>query len=437
MKNMVSKVLSIMLVTLALYSCTTDDTDTVLNDTASTELTLSETDIVLLKENEGATALTLTWTAPDYGYNAIPKYHVYVDVAGNNFQNAVKREAGNVLEYSVSTEGLNTILQTLEIDPNTETVLDVKVEGVIGTSVIATISNIIGITVTGYASILDLTTAWGLAGSATVNGWDGPDMPFYKTNEANIFDAYVILIDGELKIRENNSWDLNYGDTGADGTLEEGGDNITVTAGTYKVTFNAGTLTYKIEPFTWGLIGDATPNGWDGPDTPLTYDPTSDQWRAVVALTAGEMKFRKNNDWSFNYGDTGNDGALDDGGDNIPVAPGKYLVTLNLNELTYTLEPIEKLWGIVGDATPNGWDGPDTILNIDYTVDGVWYLNGVTLTAGEMKFRANNDWAINYGDNDNDGVLDDGGDNILVTAGTYNIVLDLSDTSNPRYTLTK
>ena len=437
MKNIVSKLLSIMLVTMALYSCTTDDTDTVLNDTASTELTPSSTDVVLLKENEGTTALTLNWTAPDYGYSAIPVYNVYFDVAGNNFQSAVKKEAGNALEYATSTEALNIILQTLEIEPNTETVLDVKVESVIGASTIAAISNISSITVTGYANVLDLTSVWGLVGSATVNGWDGPDMPFYKTSEANIFDAYVTLIDGELKIRENNSWDLNYGDTGADGTLEEGGDNIVVTAGTYKVTFNAGTLTYKIEPYTWGLVGDATPNGWDGPDTPLTYDPTSDQWRAIVALTTGEMKFRKNNDWGFNYGDTGNDGVLDDGGDNIPVTAGNYLITLNLNDLTYSLEPIEKLWGLVGDATPNGWDGPDTLLNMDYAQEGVWYINGISLTTGEMKFRANNDWGFNYGDTGNDGILDDGGDNIAITAGIYNIVLDLSDMSNPTYTLTK
>ncbi|WP_299777862.1 SusE domain-containing protein [uncultured Formosa sp.] len=437
MKNIVSKLLSIMLVTLAFYSCTTDDTDTVLNDTATTALTTSTSDIVLLKENEGNTALSLNWTEPDYGYNAIPTYMVYFGISGNNFQNAVKKDVGSDLEYSLLTEELNTILQTLEIESGTETVIDVKVESIVGTYTIAATSNISNITVTGYADTLDLSSVWGLVGSATENGWDGPDMPFYSTSEADIFNAYVTLTDGEIKIRQDNSWDLNYGDTGADGTLEEGGDNIVVTAGTYKVTFNAGTLTYKIEAYTWGLVGDATPNGWDGPDTPLTYDSTSDQWRAVVTLTSGEMKFRKNNDWSFNYGDTGADGSLDDGGDNIAVTAGNYLVTLNLNDLTYSLESIGNLWGLVGDATPNGWDGPDTVMNMDYTTDGVWYLNNVTLTDGEMKFRANNDWGINYGDTGADGILDDGGDNIAITAGTYDVVLDLSDTSNPTYTLTK
>ena len=435
MKNITSKLLTIMLVFTAFFSCTTDDEIAVLNDTAATELTSSASNIILLKENEGTTALTLSWTEPNYGYNAIPEYSVYFDIAGNNFQNAVEKVVGNTLEYALLTEDLNTILQTLEVVPDTETVLEIKVESVVGTYKVAVISNINDISVTGYANVLDLVSVWGLVGSATVNGWDGPDMPFYKTNDANIFVAYVTLATGELKIRENNSWDLNYGDTGVDGTLEEGGDNIAVEAGTYKVTFNEGNLTYNIEPYTWGLVGNATPNGWDGPDTPLTYDPTSDQWRAVVALTTGEMKFRKNNDWAFNYGDNGNDGTLEDGGDNIPVEAGNYLVTLNLNDSSYTLEPIAQLWGIVGDATPNGWDGPDTVMNIDYSIEGVWYLYNITLTTGEMKFRANNDWGLNYGDDGDDGNLEDGGANIAITAGNYDIVLDLSDQSNPTYTI--
>ena len=53
---------------------------------------------------------------------------------------------------------------------------------------------------------------------------------------------------------------------------------------------------------------------------------------------------------------------------------------------------------------------------------------------GEIKFRANNDWGVNYGDNGGDGTLELNGGNIPSTAGTYNIELDFSDPNNPTWT---
>jgi len=55
----------------------------------------------------------------------------------------------------------------------------------------------------------------------------------------------------EFKFRANGAWDLNYGDKGTDGSLEEGGDNIKgYPAGKYKVTLflnNTNYYTYKLE----------------------------------------------------------------------------------------------------------------------------------------------------------------------------------------------
>ena len=63
-----------------------------------------------------------------------------------------------------------------------------------------------------------------------------------------------------------------------------------------------------MEPFSWGLVGDATSNGWDGPDFKLNYNSFGDDWRTVVTLNDGFVKFRFNNDWTLNYGDSGLDG---------------------------------------------------------------------------------------------------------------------------------
>lgn len=69
---------------------------------------------------------------------------------------------------------------------------------------------------------------------------------------------------------------------------EKDGENMTITAGTYKIVFNLANLTYTIENFTWGLVGDATTNGWDGPDMPMTYDSSSDTWKIIATLKEGK-----------------------------------------------------------------------------------------------------------------------------------------------------
>src|SRR5699024_8023133 len=183
--------------------------------------------------------------------------------------------------------------------------------------------------------------------------------------------------------------------------------------------------------FSLGVVGDATPNGWDGPDAELDFDPTSGKFRALVELTDGEIKFRLNNKWGDDWG--GSDGELDSDGENIEVEAGTYVISVDLDEETYTFEPIENVWGIVGDATPNGWDGPDVVMNIDYTSDyasgkGIWYVNNAELTEGTFKFRANNEWSLDYGSDDADGNLGEGEDNIPVESdGNYDIIFNLDE----------
>jgi len=89
----------------------------------------------------------------------------------------------------------------------------------------------------------------------------------------------------------------------------------------------------------WGLVGSAAPNGWDGPDLEM-YETGSNQYAIYAGLTAGEMKFRYNEDWGNNYGDNGADGTLEGGGSNIVIpSAGTYFVTMDLNNATYTLSP--------------------------------------------------------------------------------------------------
>jgi hypothetical protein len=91
---------------------------------------------------------------------------------------------------------------------------------------------------------------WGLVGSATPNGWgSGDDIEMYQT-ATNQYALYVDLLSGEMKFRFAEDWGNNYGDDGANGTLEAGGSNIAIgAAGTYYVTMNLNNNTYTVTPF--------------------------------------------------------------------------------------------------------------------------------------------------------------------------------------------
>ena len=52
-----------------------------------------------------------------------------------------------------------------------------------------------------------------------------------------------------------------------------------------------------------GLVGDATVNGWNGPDMKM-YETDTDVYELYANLTAGFIKFRFNEDWGQNYGQT-------------------------------------------------------------------------------------------------------------------------------------
>lgn len=411
-----------------------DDIEIVeLNEGANTTVSLSESSIILKEDLEDDEVLTITWSKPDFGFDAAPIYKVLIDLEGGDFTNPQVIPVGTDLSKSFTAKELNINLLALGLIPDESGRVDVKIQTYLS-EFQEMYSSPEVLVVTPYSTSLDLSTTWGIVGSAA-NDWGAtPDLPFYKTNQEGILAAYVTLIDGEMKFRENNDWTVNYGDTGLDGTLEINGDNIPVTAGTYKIVMNLNDLTYTIENYSWGIVGSAY-NDWGAtPDANLTYDPYSDQWRTIVTLLDGDMKIRANNDWTINYGDTGADGFLDINGDNIVVSAGIYIVIVNFNDLSYSLEQIDNVWGLVGSAY-NDWGAtPDAQFTRDWsTKDEVWILNGVTLLDGEWKIRGNNEWTINYGDTGADGTLEINGDNMVSTAGIYNITLDFSNPDNPTY----
>ena len=430
MKKLILKLTYVTALFTFMQSC--DDVERVFyNDTAETVLSLSDDNLTLSDDNGANEILTLTWSDPDYGFDAAALYSVQIDVQGGDFSTPQIISVGSSLEKTFTVEELNAKLLSLSMTPGEEGVAIFRIKATLS-EYQEIFSNTVNLNVTPYSSLLDLTTNLGVVGSATPGGWGNeniPDLQFYTTSMTDVYVAYVSLRDGEIKFRNNNDWSENWGDDGIDGTLDPYGANITVSAGSYKIEVNFSNMTYTMEAYSWGLVGSATPNQWNGPDLMLHYNSYQDDWRAVVTLGEGEVKFRFNNDWALNYGDDGADGSMEANGANISVSSGHYLVSMNLNTQSYTMEEID-VWGLVGSATANGWDGPNDKFMPDFGImEGYYYLSGAELVDGEIKVRQNDAWGLNYGDDGNDGLMEVNGANIPVSAGTYNIILNMA--ANP------
>lgn len=191
-------------------------------------------------------------------------------------------------------------------------------------------------------------------------------------------------------------------------------------AGTWIVTLDMNNLTYTVGKPVLYMAGDA--NGWATNDYLAGEDGV--HFTGFMFLNQKGFKFCTQPEWKgTNYGADFNT-AADAANITMTEEAGYYKVDVDLESKSYVLTPITTI-GIIGSASPNGWDSDVDMTYVPYNAEtkelGYWEAKDITLASGEIKFRANDDWAINWGGDTN--ALTQGGDNISVEAGTYDIKL--------------
>lgn len=342
---------------ISLNSCSEDNDDIVLNpsDFVAPTLTTTSTTALLSEETQNDVAFTFEWTAASFGVASPIKYEIEVTNNEGDFEEAQILSSTADTSYAITGADLNSlVVEKLGLAEDEEATIKYRVSAFLGTYGGANklYTETKSITLTPYST--SRNTPWGIVGSATVNGWDGPDVKFWKTRTPGTLETFAYLApaangDFEFKIRKDNAWDVNYGGnitsttaTGFSGTLSEGGNNIAVpAAGHYNIKINLNDLTFSAEKYQLGIVGSATPNGWDGPDAQiLTYDSQNDLWVANgVTFVDGMIKFRVNNGWDINYG--GSNGILAAGGSDIAVTAGTYNIVVDMQNLTYAIIPAQ------------------------------------------------------------------------------------------------
>ena len=318
----------------------------------------------------------------------------------------------------------------------------------------------------------------GVIGDATPTGWDADtDMQFNADKQRFYVD--LTLIDGKIKFRADDAWDVNWG--GAEGVLSAGGADIAVTAGDYRIYVNLNDPANPTYELNKGMFGKEEPVGGTTPDTPEPEPTPVVGWGLVgeyngwgaeadvmlasdgtfltakgVALS-GQVKFRKDGGWDVNFGAPGEvepveiavntELELVAGGKNFTIAEGTYDVYLDeanakawfINDGSYPgggAAPEASEWGIVGQV--NGWAAPDITMYKTAT-EGLFVAYKVEMPDGGFKIRANGVWddTANYGlaaagpvevDHVYDLICSGGSGDMTLVAGTYDIWFDLTNT---------
>ncbi|WP_396210996.1 T9SS type A sorting domain-containing protein [Flavobacterium sp.] len=275
-----------------------------------------------------------------------------------------------------------------------------------------------------------------LVGTA-VGGW--PPFTGNDPNQLTQVDADnwkiegITIAAGPCKLRANNAWGgSGFEWAGAFPTAvgTSAGDIIVTIAGVYTVTLNTATGVYNFDsgaplPVV-KLVGTAVTDGTAtmSPTSPTTFSLSN------VTLLDGLAQFDV--DGVFAGGTGFPTGTFVDNTQFIPVVAGSYtsvIVNTETGEYTFTAAPVYPSIALVG-AGAGGWpNDPQVDANVLTTTDGITYKGSkIVLTAGDIKFRSNNNWTDpNWGGTSfpsGPDATNPTGNIVVTTPGTYDVVFD-------------
>ena len=166
-------------------------------------------------------------------------------------------------------------------------------------------------------------------------GWTPELAPALRSaNFDGIYVGYAYM-DGEFKFTKERNWnaEYNYDSFTTYGSMFTGqagtGGNINCTEpGYYRLVADVANGSLNATKVTWGLVGPATPAGWDaGSYVVMDYNMADDCWEITTPLNADEFKFTTNGSWDINLG--GDAANLEENGPNLRVnEAGTYTIKL-------------------------------------------------------------------------------------------------------------
>ncbi len=360
MNNIIRNIFFLSIVSLMFFSCTKEPSAYVIAGGSfaggNSSLSASSNSVLLTPAIDNNTAITFTWKAASFGQNPVVSYTIQIDSVGdttaaNGWSHAINTTVGsNTLDYSFKCKDFNALLNSLGIPAGDTSNVVIRVAANVpqntgaATPVPTVYTNTVTLAVIPYPLSLYIPGSY--------QGWLPAVAPLLNpvNGRAGLYEGYQYLNDytngGTQYFKYTTAPDFNhtnYGDGGNNTftTDPNAGAMSAPTPGYYELTGNFNTNTWTAVKTTWGIIGDATPGGWNT-DTQMTYDSTSQVWTVTCnMIAAGSFKFRANGAWSIDFGIDGKgnlqyadnsffgyNGSLN----NLTVpSDGNYTITLDLH----------------------------------------------------------------------------------------------------------
>ncbi len=322
-----------------LFSCEKDESKATMLENPIVPTIKTIPDLTLQRAN-GTNTLKFVGTLLEPGFNASVKYFLEACPKGNGFVNTATI-LSDVQDTSmkITVSDLNGILlkkfpadQMSEADFRIRAVM--VMDGGTGSKTFEYVSETATVNITIYGlPRLDVILDGVVVGKIESALGNGVYTGFAKLDKTKTYT---------LKDPESN---VIYGGTNkvlvVNGPAIEAPEN-----GWNKIDANVNGLTYDVAQYRIGLVGSATPNGWNSPDSPMDYDAATGSWNITLTLVDGTFKFRKNDGWgngiNLGLGDAThpeytltnlwNDGGSKD----IPITAGNYTIKLYIGSTTYS-----------------------------------------------------------------------------------------------------
>ena len=391
---------------------------------------------VLLDSKANETALTVTWNDPEIGANSniTINYDVEMALAGTDFAAPTVIGSTTTTTFSITHKALNDLVIASGGKPDVASNFDYRVKATVKSASgdLSRISNKITIALTAYK--VPIPDNLYMVGAH--NGWNNgdPTQQFYNNGKGVFSKVQAFSANDEFKmIPVSGSWDGDYGEDKVNPgkIVQDDEKNIKITeAGNYVVIVNFNTLSIKVSKIdNLYMVGDH--NSWNNGDATQKFNTNGNGVFTRIQTFAAGKGFKMiptsgswDNDWAESK-TTPNMLEQDDEQNIVVSTAGTYMVTVNFNNLSYSLLEVPQNLYLVG--SPNGWNN-GTAPAFTKVSEGLFTLSQALTATDEFKFLPvqgswDNDWGASkiYSGM----IVRDNEDNVKSPgAGTYTITVD-------------